>query len=79
MADNPKLATRHKLEEDPDVEKCQNCNTPGHDEENCYSGVNMENCRPKWTQPKPRKRLLKTTNKPNNQKWNDNNNPLLRI
>ena len=50
MADCPKLAKRRKLEEDPDAEKCQNCNTPGHDEENCYVGANMENRPPKWTE-----------------------------
>ena len=48
MADYPKLAKRRKLEEDPDAEKCQNCNTPGHEEENCYFGANMENRPPKW-------------------------------
>ena len=43
MADCPKLAKRRKLEEDPDAEKCQNCKNPGHEEENCYFGANMEN------------------------------------
>ena len=48
MTDCPKLAKRRKLEEDPEAEKCQNCNTPGHDEENCYFGANMENRPTKW-------------------------------
>ena len=48
MADCPKLAKRRKLEEDPDAAKCENCNTPGHEEENCYFGANMENRPPKW-------------------------------
>ena len=43
IADCPKVAKRRKLEEDPEAEKCQNCNTPGHQEENCYFGANMEN------------------------------------
>ena len=43
MADCPKLAKRRKLEKHPDAEKCQNSNTPGHAEENCYFGANMEN------------------------------------
>ena len=43
-----KLAKRRKLEEDPDAEKCKNCNTPGHEEENSYFGVNMQNRPPKW-------------------------------
>ena len=47
MADCPKLAKRRKLEEDPDAEKCQNCTTPGHEEENCYFGANMDNRPPK--------------------------------
>ena len=47
MTDCPKLAKRRKLDEDPDAEKCQNCNTPGHEEENCYFGANMENRPPK--------------------------------
>ena len=41
MADCPKLAERRKLEEDPDAAKCANCNTPGHEEKNCYFGANM--------------------------------------
>ena len=47
MTDCPKLAKRRKLEEDPDAENCKNCNTPGHEEENCYFGANMENRPPK--------------------------------
>ena len=58
MADCPKLAKRRKLEEDPDAEKCQNCNTPGHDEENCYFGANMENRPPKWTLTEAQKKVI---------------------
>ena len=36
MTDCLKLAKRRKLEEYPDTEDSQNCNTPGHEEENCY-------------------------------------------
>ena len=45
----PKLTKRRKLEEVPDAEKCQNCNTHGHEEENCYFGANTKNRPPKWT------------------------------
>ena len=58
MAECPKLAKRRKLEEDPDAEKCQNCNTPGHDEENCYFGANMENRPPKWTLTEAQKKVI---------------------
>ena len=36
MADCYKLAKRRKLEEDAEAAERQNCNTPGHEEENCY-------------------------------------------
>ena len=58
MTDCPKLAKRRKLEEDPEVEKCQNCNTPGHEEENCYFGANMENRPPKWTLTEAQKKVI---------------------
>ena len=58
MAECPKLTKRRKLEEDPDAEKCQNCNTPGHDEENCYFGANMENRPPKWTLTEAQKKVM---------------------
>ena len=58
IADCPKLAKRRKLEEDPDAEKCQNCNTPGHDAENCYFGANMENRPPKWTLSEAQKKVI---------------------
>ena len=48
MNDCPKLAKRRKLQEDPDADKCENCVTPGHTEENCYFGENMENRPPEW-------------------------------
>ena len=60
MADCPKLAKRRKLEEDPEAEKCQNCNTPGHQEENCYFGANMENRPPKWTLMEAQKKVIET-------------------
>ena len=60
MADCPKLAKRRKLEEDPEAEKCQNCNTPGHQEENCYFGANMENRPPKWTLTEAQKKVIET-------------------
>ena len=58
MADCPKLAKRRKLEEDPDAEKCQNCTTPGHEEENCYFGANMENRPPKWNLTDAQKKVI---------------------
>ena len=58
MADCPKLAKRRKLEEDPDAAKCENCNTPGHEEENCYFGANMENRPPKWNLTDAQKKVI---------------------
>ena len=58
MADCPKLAKRRKLEEDSDAEKCQNCNTPGHEEENCYFGANMDNRPPKWNLTEAQKKVI---------------------
>ena len=58
MADCSKLAKRRKLEEDPDAEKCHTCNTPGHDEENCYFGANMENRPPKWNLTEAQKKII---------------------
>ena len=58
MADCSKLAKRRKLEENPDAEKCQTCNTPGHDEENCYFGANMENRPPKWNLTEAQKKII---------------------
>ena len=48
MTDCSKFAKRRELEEDPDAEKCQNCNTPGHEEDNCYFDANMKNRPLKW-------------------------------
>ena len=59
MTDCPKIAKRRKLEEDPEAEKCQNCNTPGHDEENCYFGANMENRPTKWNLTEAQKKVIK--------------------
>ena len=58
MADCPKLAKRRKLEDDPDAEKCQNCNTPGHEEENGYFGANMDNRPPKWNLTEAQKKVI---------------------
>ena len=58
MADCPKLAKRRKIEEDPDAAKCENCNTPGHEEENCYFGANMENRPPKWNLTEAQKKVI---------------------
>ena len=59
----PKLAKQRKLEEDPDAEKCQNCNTPGHDDENCYFGANMEYRPPKWNLREAQKKVIETYNR----------------
>ena len=58
MTDCPKLAKRRKLEADPDAEKCQTCNTTGHDEENCYFGANMENRPSKWNLTDAQKKVI---------------------
>ena len=82
MADCPKLAKRRKLEEDPEADKCQNCNTPGHDEENCYFGANMENRPPKWTLTEAQKKVIenyKQAKKPIKLKIERQHNPLRRI
>ena len=69
MNDCPKLAKRRKLEEDPDAEKCHYCTTPGHDEESCYFGANMENRPPKWTLTDAQKKIIEAYKqaKKNNQ------------
>ena len=54
----PKLAKRRKLEEDLDAEKNHNCKSPGHDEENCYFGANMENRPPEWTLTEAQKKVI---------------------
>ena len=58
MNDCPKLAKRRKLQEDPEADKCENCNTPGHTEENCYFGENMENRPPKWNLTEAQKKII---------------------
>ena len=58
MTDCPKLAKRRKLQEDPDADKCENCNTPGHTEENCYFDENMENRPPKWNLTDAQKKVI---------------------
>ena len=61
MTDCPKLAKRRKLEEDPEAPKCPNCKTPGHDEEDCYFGANMDNRPPKWNLTEAQKKAKKKT------------------
>ena len=58
MTDCPKLAKRRKLEEDPDAPKCPNCKTPGHEEEDCYFGANMDNRPPKWNLTGAQKKVI---------------------
>ena len=67
MADCPKLAKRRKLEEYPDAAKCENCNTPGHEEEKCYFGATWKIDHRSGILQKPNKRLLKHTNKHESQ------------
>ena len=65
----PKLAKRQKMDKDPDTPRCSHCNTPGHEEPNCYFGANMENRPPKWTLTETQQKLLeeyKKSNKPIN-------------
>ena len=57
-------------------------NTPGHDEENCYFGANMENRPPKWTLTEAQKKVIenyKQAKKATNQRWTDHNNPAPKI
>ena len=58
MTDCPKLAKRRKLQEDPDADKCENCNTPVHTEEHCYFGEKMENRPPKWNLTDAQKKVI---------------------
>ena len=63
----PKLAKRQKTDEDPDAPRYSHCNTPGHEEPNCYFGANMENRPPKWTSTETQQKLIeeyKNSNKP---------------
>ena len=65
----PKLAKRQKMDQDPEAPRCSHCNTPGHEEPNCYFGANMENRPPKWTLTETQKKLIeeyKKSNKPIN-------------
>ena len=69
--DCPKLAKRLKLDEDPSAPRCNHCNTPGHEEDKCYFGANMENRPPKWTLTDTQKKLVeqyKASKKPCNSK-----------
>ena len=56
----PKLAKRQKMDQDSDAPRCAHCNTPGHEEQNCYFGANMEN--------RPPKRTLTETQKKTNRR-----------
>ena len=58
MTDCPKLAKRRKLEEDPDAPKCPNCKTPGHEEEDCCFGANMDSRPPKWNLTEAQKKVI---------------------
>ena len=58
MTDCPKLAKRRKLEEDPEAPNCPNCKIPGHDEEDCYFGANMDNRPPKWNLTEAQKKTI---------------------
>ena len=46
------------MDEDPDVPRCSHCNTPGHEEPNCYFGANMESRPPKWTLTETQQKLI---------------------
>ena len=82
VTDCPKLAKRRKLEEDPEAPKCPNCNTPGHDDEDCYFGANKDNRPPKWNLTEAQKKaidLYKQAKKPIRPKIEQLNNPRRRI
>ena len=62
-----KLAKRQKMGKEPDAPRCSHCNTPGHEESNCYFGANMENRPSKWTLTETQQKLFeeyKNSNKP---------------
>ena len=70
-ADSAKLTKRRKLEEDPEAMRCTHCNAPGHEEETCYFGANLEIHPPKWTLTEAQKKLIenyKNSNKHINPK-----------
>ena len=57
------------MDQDPDAPRFSYCNTPCHEETNCYFGANMENRPPKWTLTETQKKLIeeyKKSNKPIN-------------
>ena len=59
-----------------------NCKNPGHDDENCSSGANMDNLPPKWILTEAQKKIIelyKQAKKHSDQKWNDTNNFRQRI
>ena len=71
MTDCPKLAKRRKLEEDPDVEKNQNCNTPGMKKKTATSAPTQKTAHRIGISMKHKRKLSKLTNNlenPQNQK-----------
>ena len=76
MADCPKLAKRRKLEEDPNAEKSQNCDAPGHEETNFRA--NIENRPPNWNVTEAPKTVIEAFKQARKQKIYDENNNLLR-
>ena len=81
MTDCPKLAKRRKLEEDPEAENVKIATPQDMTKKTVTSEPIWKIVQPNGTSQKPRKKSLKTTNKPKNllnQKWNINN-PRRRI
>ena len=66
MADCPKLAKRRKLEEDPDAQKCPNCNTQDMMNKIATLARSWKIVRLNRLLQKHRKRLSIVTNKPKN-------------
>ena len=46
------------MDEEPDAPRCSHCNTPCHEEPNCYFGAKMENRPPKWALPETQQKLI---------------------
>ena len=70
----PKLAKRQKMDQDPDAPRCSHCNTPGHEEPNCYFRANMENRPPKWTLTETQQKLIEEYKNPTNPLTHENQN-----
>ena len=60
MIDGTKLAKGRMLVEDTDAENGQNCNTTGHEEENCYFGAGMETSPLEWNLTEAQKKFGET-------------------